>query len=385
MNELLPSEYLKNSIDSYIDKYSTTSQKLYWVILIFILACLCSLPFIYVDVSVQDAGTIRPVAEKTEIKASLSELVDSVYVKEGQQVNVGDTLLTFRSLQPEYTIAYQQKRIADFQEHLIDLQHLAKGTKPNRFNSEVRRQEYSFSIQQENEYVTKLAKAKRDFERNQTLFEKQVISEEEYEQYLYEYNRTKNELASFRDNQISKWQSDLNTYRNLYEEMRASLNQEIKDKDFYVVTTPVRGTLDHFSGIYKGSSIQAGSTLAVVSPDSTLYAEVYVSPRNIGYIHIGMPVNIQISSFNYNEWGTIKGEVIEISSDFLTDSSGKNTFYKVKCSMERNYLTRKNGVTGMLKKGMSISSHFIITKRSLFDLLYQKMDDWANPKQYDKD
>jgi hypothetical protein len=37
---------------------------------------------------------------------------------------------------------------------------------------------------------------------------------------------------------------------------------------------------------------------------------------------------------------------------------------------------------GMLKKGMAVSSHFMITKRSLFDLLYQKMDDWANPTQY---
>ena len=36
----------------------------------------------------------------------------------------------------------------------------------------------------------------------------------------------------------------------------------------------------------------------------------------------------------------------------------------------------------MLKKGMSVSSHFIITERSLFDLLHQKIDDMANPSQY---
>lgn len=31
---------------------------------------------------------------------------------------------------------------------------------------------------------------------------------------------------------------------------------------------------------------------------------------------------------------------------------------------------------------MTVSAHFMVTRRSLFDLLYQKMDDWANPKQY---
>lgn len=32
---------------------------------------------------------------------------------------------------------------------------------------------------------------------------------------------------------------------------------------------------------------------------------------------------------------------------------------------------------------MTVSAHFMITRRSLFDLLYQKIDDWANPKQYE--
>jgi hypothetical protein len=81
--------------------------------------------------------------------------------------------------------------------------------------------------------------------------------------------------------------------------------------------------------------------LAIISPDSTLYGEVYVSLCNIGYISIDMPVNIQVSSFNYNEWGTISGKVTEISSDFMTDNAGNNAFYKVKCGLDKNFLVRK--------------------------------------------
>ena len=99
-------------------------------------------------------------------------------------------------------------------------------------------------------------------------------------------------------------------------------------------------------------------------------------------MNIGMPVHVQVESFNYNEWGTLPGEVNEISSDFLTDSQG-NSFYKVKCRTERNYLMLKSGQKGVLKKGMTVNAHFMITRRSLFDLLYQKIDDWANPKQYE--
>lgn len=111
-----------------------------------------------------------------------------------------------------------------------------------------------------------------------------------------------------------------------------------------------------------------------------LYVEAYITPHHIGYIYIGMPVNVQVKSFNYNEWGAINGTVQDISSDFLADSQG-NCFFKIKCSMEKNHLTLKNGRLGRLKQGMNVSTHFKVARKSLFNLLYQKMDDWMNPAQ----
>ena len=379
--KLLPSPLITNSIDAYIDKHPTKSQKIYWVVLFALTAAIISLPLVYVDVSVQDAGTIRPAVEKTEIKASITEYVDSVYTKEGLKISKGDTILTFRASNANYKINYHKERLRDLQEHINDLKELAKGKRPDIFSSDTRRKEYSYFIKQLEEYKTTLQKSTKDYQRNKALYEKKVIAAEEYEKYQYEYNKINNELASLKDNQISKWQTDLNSYTNSYNEISSSLNQEIKDKELYVITSPVSGTLDYFRGIYKGSNIQTGNSVAIISPDSTLCCEIYVSPRNIGYIHIGMPVSIQVESFNYNEWGTIEGLVTEISSDFLTDNNN-NAFYQVKCQLEKDHLIRKNGVQGKLKKGMTVISHFKITRRSLFDLLYQKMDDWANPTQY---
>lgn len=212
---------------------------------------------------------------------------------------------------------------------------------------------------------------RKEYKRNKNLFDKKVISEEEYDKYYFQYQSQQNELASLIQSQLSTWQADLNTYRNSRSEMNTTLKQELKDKELYIVRSPISGTIDQFSGIYRGSSIQAGQSLAVISPDSTLCMEIYVTPRNIGFMSLGMPVNVQVESFNYNEWGTLPGKVTEISSDFLTDSQG-NSFYKVKCQMERNYLMLKSGQKGILKKGMTVSAHFMITRRSLFDLLYQR-------------
>ena len=381
---LLPNEWIENSIETYIYQHTTKSQVIYWIVLLAVTITLVALPFIYVDISVQGSGVVRPVAEKAEITSSITEIVDSVFVKEGEQVNKGDVILRFRTNSSDYKINYQTSRLNDCSAQLADLAYLAEGDCPKFFSSPVRQQEYAYFIRKKQELETGLAQAEKEYLRNKTLFEKKVISEEEYDSYYFKFKSQQNELASLVQSQISTWQADQNTYRNTYNEMSTNLKQEIKNKDMYIVRSPVGGTVDQFSGVYRGSSIQAGQSLAVISPDSTLCIEVYVTPRNIGFMSVGMSVNVQVESFNYNEWGTIPGRVKDISSDFLTDSQG-NSFYKVKCEMERDFLQLKNGRIGKLKKGMTVNAHFMVTRRSLFNLLYQKMDGWVNPKQYENE
>ncbi len=379
---LLPNEWIENSIETYIYQHTTKSQIIYWIVLATITATLIALPFIYVDISVQGSGIVRPVTEKTELKSSVNEFIDSVYVHEGDFVKKGDIILSFRTNNSDYKINYQSSRLNDYQAQLSDLSFLSKGECPSNFKSPVRNQEYIYFTKKKSELETLYNQAEKEYKRNKNLFDKKVISEEEYDKYYFQYISRQNELASLIQNQLSAWQTDLNSFRNSYNEMSTAMKQEVKDKEMYIVRSPVEGTVDQFSGIYKGSAIQVGQSLAVISPDSTLYMEIYVTPRNIGFMSVGMPVNVQVESFNYNEWGTIPGKVKDISSDFLTDNQG-NSFYKVKCQMDRDYLQLKNGRIGKLKKGMTVSAHFMINRRSLLDLIYQKMDEWVNPKQYE--
>ncbi|MBQ8672923.1 MAG: HlyD family efflux transporter periplasmic adaptor subunit [Bacteroides sp.] len=378
---LLSDEWIENSIETYIYQHTTKSQMIYWAVLLAVTATLVSLPFIHVDISVRGSGVVRPVAEKAEITSPIAETVDSVFVREGEQVRKGDAILKFRTNNPDYKIHYHSGRLNDCSAQLADLSYLAQGECPEKFSSPVRRQEYVYFVKRRKELETALAQAEKEYDRHKALYDKQVISEEEYETYLFKLQKQQNELASLIQSQLSSWQADLNSCRNTYSEMNASLKQEVREREMYVVRSPVDGTVDQFSGVYRGSNIQAGQTLAVISPDSTLCLEVYVTPRNIGFITTEMPVKVQVESFNYNEWGSLMGRVKEVSSDFMTDSQG-NAFYRVRCEVERDYLQLKNGRIGRLKKGMTAAVHFMVTRRSLFDLLYQKMDSWMNPNQY---
>lgn len=380
--ELMPQNLMQDCLESYIYKHTTRSQIIYITVLVALVACIAALPFVYVDVTVQNGGMIRPVHERTELRTSVSELVDSVYVKEGAKIQEGDTIMRLRTDNLLARKLLTKQKMNDVKRQLSDLIQLVDGSTPLKFASGVRMQESAYYTKRRNELQTILQKAENEYQRNKQLFDNEVIPIDEYEQYLFTMKKAENEFASLTSNQLSMWQTDKNTLEITYAELHSTLSQLNKEEEMHYIISPVSGTLEQFTGIYKGNSLSVGQTLGVISPDSTLYAEIYVSPRNIGYLYNGMPVNVQVESFNYNEWGTIFGRVQEISSDFYFDSNTQSSYYKVKCSLEKNHLKLKNGRSGDIKKGMTVYAHFVLTKRSLFDLLYQKIDYLINPTQY---
>lgn len=380
--QIIPKDYMQDSLESYIYKRTTRSQIIYITVLAALIACIVALPFIFVEVTVQNAGMIRPVNERTELRASVAELVDSVYVKEGTNIQAGDTIIRFRTDNLFARKVLVEQKMKDISRQLSDLIQLTDGHVPAKFASGVRMQENAYYARRKSELETMLHKATNEHNRNKQLFDSEVISPDEYEQYLFALKKAENESASLTNNQLSTWQTDKHALEMTYAELNSTLSQLKKEEEMHYVTSPVCGTLEQFNGIYKGNSLTAGQTLGIISPDSTLYAEVYVSPRNIGYLHKGMHVNVQVESFNYNEWGMISGAVEEISSDFYFDTNSRASYYKVKCTLEKSHLALKNGRRGEIKKGMTIYAHFVLTKRSLFDLLYQKIDYWLNPAQY---
>jgi HlyD family secretion protein len=139
----------------------------------------------------------------------------------------------------------------------------------------------------------------------------------------------------------------------------------------------VSGTLLDVKGIEKGSFVTAGIQLAEISPQSNLIVECYIHPTDIGLLKKDNNVNFQVSAFNYNQWGLANGKVVEIGNDIQMINN--SPMFKVLCSLNQDFLELKNGFKGYLKKGMLVNARFALTERTLFDLLYDKVDDWVNP------
>lgn len=99
---------------------------------------------------------------------------------------------------------------------------------------------------------------------------------------------------------------------------------------------------------------------------------------DIGYIEKGQKVQVQADAYNYQQWGLLSGEVTEILPDIVEMNS--QPYFRVRCTMNRNYLELSNGYKGYMKKGMTVTGRFHLTRRSLAQLLFDEIDNWMNPK-----
>jgi multidrug resistance efflux pump len=268
------------------------------------------------------------------------------------------------------------------QQYIQDLalltQHIQGGIDGRQLQSPLYHQQYSMFRHALAEQQTTLDRAKANYEMNKMLFDGKVISRKEFLDKKYDYDKAEADYKTIVEQQYSSWEDELSKYQVESGRLSTDSRQFEKENEWNLIRAPISGTLQQFSGKYPGGSLQQGEAIGVISPDASLVAECYLSPKDIGYIRTGMPVKFQVDAFNYNDWGLLDGRVIAVDNDFTL--SGNQPVFKVKCSFRTTSLQLKNGVKGQLKKGMSLNARFLLARRSLFQLPFDKADDWINPE-----
>ena len=384
MPYLLPSETLRDSTSTWLPSIQVRTQLVYILLLVLIGGSLIALPLIKVDVSSNGNGLIRPIAEKNELHSFQSGTIEAVLVTDGQHVEKGQPLIRLQQYMTDNKLSQTSTELQQRHQYIHDLTLLtAPGHRgrvsPSELQSPLYRQQlirYRYAI---NEQQTTLDRMKTDFDMNKTLYDQHVISKKEYLDKKYEFEKSNATYQSIAEQQYASWQDDLSRYQVESGRLGTDSRQYEKEKEYNVIRAPVSGTLQQFTGRYAGGNLQQGELVGVISPDASMIAECYLSPKDIGTIKPGMPVKLQVDAFNYNEWGLLDGKVLSIDNDFIL--SGNDPVFKVRCSLSNTCLQLKNGIKGQLKKGMSVRARFVLTRRSLFQLLFDKADDWINPEQ----
>ena len=375
-NNIFPEDILHNTVEYHIAKHSKKTNLIFWIIFLVLSGTFIALPFIYIDLYTTSPGIITSHERPVSLNAPVGGRITYFNLLENQSVTKGDTLLIINQkiLEERDKLIDSQKE--DIQSFIEDLNYLIKG----RYNSVKTNQYKKEYIQFQQQLLSLNAiinNSQIEHDRSYALFNKGVIAKAEYDQAKLALDKLKNDKNNTIKQSQLTWQKQLTDYNRALEDLDSNKKQLQEEKEMYVLTATIDGELINVQGYNEGSVLSPGSTLANISPNKSLEIESYLSPADIGYIKEGIAAKYQVSSYNSNQWGFATGEITEVGKD-IVQMNNRNIF-RVRSTLNEKHLSLTNGARGDLKKGMSVTSRFFLIKRSLFDLLFDSIDDWFNP------
>ena len=382
--EIFPKEILDNSFEVHQFKHSTRSKRIYSLILLLVLGILISLPFLYVDVYASARGIIVPIDERISIFSLQSGIVVNTNIEANKFVHQGDTLLVVKDPVYDEKQRLLTSQLEEKNELISDLGKLLsfRTKKMNTVQTKDYISAYALYRQGLHKLRVRHKQATQTFKRDSLLHAKGVISTVDFEQTALQYNLSNSELHNWKQEHANNWEAIRSELKRTVLELQSTQKQWVEASAQFVVVAPATGTLLEVQGIKPHGFVSAGQPIAQLSPQGELIVECFVAPTDIGFIQKNKEVKFQIDAYNYNQWGFAKGTVISIGDDIeIIDNT---PVFKLRCALNDPALFLKNGTAGTLKKGMTLTAQFVLTERSLFQLLYDNVDDWLNPAKNQK-
>jgi multidrug resistance efflux pump len=358
----------------------------YWTAVAMCTSVLVALPVVYVDVSVQERGRVRPAVERSAIVARTAGFVSSVRVHDNDVVRAGDTLLTLHSQALQAKCDFNEIQLKVVSKELADLHRLLESVCNARpvSISDLQTARYiaeyqKFDTQCRNASL-KIDRTSREMNRTKQLLASRVVASRELDESSFQASEARVESEVIYRQTIAQWQADKVEKESQLEQLKAEARQLEDARNLYSVKAPMDGTIIGFDGVVEGSYVQTGERIGDISPTSDFVLDVSVPPKDIGRIFEGQAVRIQVDAYPYTVWGLLSGRVEAISADYLHERENQRSgAFKVIVRPDRDYLQTPDGLTGTLKKGMTATARFFVARRSLWQLAYEDMDRVFNP------
>ena len=197
----------------------------------------------------------------------------------------------------------------------------------------------------------------KELNRNKTLFDKGIISAQEYENKQLEFSQTERNYKNFetsisqiheaisnaqktsKGNQINQVKEEKTLQKNVLQSFN-QLKKAIMDWEYnYVLQSKINGKVTFLNVWNINQSVNQGDLVFTIIPDenSSYIAKLKSPSQNSGKIKIGQKVNIKLDNYPYTEFGTLVGQVNNIS---LTPD--QNGFYAVDVKLPQDLVTSYN-------------------------------------------
>ncbi len=333
------------------------------------------LPLIHIPVIINSRGIIRPENDISEIISPISGIVENCFIQEGKYINKHDTLLIFKTQWFDKELEILNGRKVSAEKHICDIRKIMNGD--TQFCTERYKTEYATYNLMVEEKRSRENQIFKNLNRMIPLWRDSLISSKEFEDMEFQLMLARNETRTCISSHLTNWAGELEKQKNDLHLINERLIQIKENLSRSVITSPVNGMVHKMNGLAQNSFVSQHQKIIIITPDTRYSAEIYIKPADIGWIKPGIKGRILLDSFDSSYWGALETECYYISDDihWVNDQP----FYLARCKIESNEIVSGKGLHALVKKGMTLTIQFIITERSILQLLTDNFNNWFDP------
>ena len=136
------------------------------------------------------------------------------------------------------------------------------------------------------------------------------------------------------------------------------------------IVSPAKGVVNRVAVTTLGAAARAGDPLVEIVPiDDTLVIEARIRAQDIGFVKVGMPARIKLGAYDYSIFGTMEGQVIQVSADLVPGTSEQEPPAYLARVETRSPPPQRNGKPVAILPGMQASVDIITGNKTVLDYL----------------
>ncbi len=426
-------EYLESLSAAVLQKTPKRSKLILYFWLLTIAVFIIWANIAKVDEIVRSSGKVIPSGENKVVQNLEGGIVEEILVKEGESVSKGDILIKIKNIKSKSDLAQYISKKNELSAKLQRL-YAQANLKPLVYKKSFKSKHPKLVKREESLYKTNLLdlQAKKDTLKKQIVQKNDILKETkakiknlkksygfikeeikiskpmvkegikskvDFLKLQREANNVKTELDNS-VNSIPAVKTSISEIKSKIKELELSFKTKSKKKYNDVageldriekkivsfqdtvnrtnIKSPVDGIVKKLYVNTIGGVVKPGMDLVEIVPkDKNLIVEVKVRPKDIAFIYPGQKALVKFTAYNYSIYGGLKGKVIGISPDTVTDKKNK-TYYIIRIKTDKERLTH-NGKDLKIIPGMIVRADIITGKRTILDYILKPM---LNSKDY---
>ena len=180
----------------------------------------------------------------------------------------------------------------------------------------------------------------------------------------------------FKNEVLINIKNELESKEAMLKELEAQIAEIEKRIELNYVRAPIDGIVQVLQDFNVDDYMPAGiEVLRIIPEDNEQFkVEILVENKDISQLEVGQKIKYRFLALPYQEYGTVEGEIIQISEDVIIGQNETNLAYRVEGSINDTKIFDKNGRPAEIKAGMLCEVRVVVRQKKIFYYVLEKLD-----------